>query len=501
MRGERAPTFQGWHPALRDASQDVKQAWRLGTARAIDSIQNSGWLTGAVETSAAGVCGDGLKLNAKPDPICFGGDQQTANEWARMAERLFESWANNPRACDALGRATLGQLGVMAYRHWLATGEIVATLPYFSRAGTMWESKVKLLPAWRLSDRSDEMTGLCQGVRLDAVGAPKSYLFKIKTPVYGEQEVELIAADAVGRPLVAHLFDGEPDQVRGITPFISILKVLRQFDQLADATLTAAIIQAIFAAVFRSAAKPEEVMQTLQSSGEQAQSDFAKLLTEKAGWYDKADISLGTNGKIAHLFPGDELEFLRSEHPNSTYEAFTKVLMREMSRPCAISYAEFSGDSSGETYSSIRMTTANNWPKIVYRRKHLPGRLHQMAYEAWAEEAIEKEILSFPGGVQAFLAQKDAACRADWRGPPKPQADDAKAAAAHETWSQLGVLPDEVICADLGLDVDDVYEQRAREMGRRKELGLPEPSSSGSAAAVVASERSQPTKPASSPNG
>jgi lambda family phage portal protein len=297
---------------------------------------------------------------------------------------------------------------------------------------------------------------------------------------------------------VVHLFDGEPDQVRGITPFISILKVGRQFDQLADATLTASIIQAIFAAVFRSAAKPEEVMAALQTNGEQ---DFKSLITSKAEWYDKADISLGTNGKIAHLFPGDELEFLRSEHPNSTYEAFTKVLMREMSRPCAISYGAFSGDNSGDTYSSIRMTTADNWPKVIYRRKHLPGRLHQQAYEAWTEEAIEKNLLPFPGGVAAFMAQKDAACRADWRGPPKPQADDTKAAAAHETWSKLGVMTDEAICADLGTDVDDVYEGRARERNRRQELGLPEPAPSGSAAAIIKQEAQAPAKAASPSNG
>jgi capsid protein len=69
--------------------------------------------------------------------------------------------------------------------------------------------------------------------------------------------------DSAGRPIVVHIFDGEPDQVRGITPFVSILKVARQFDQLADATLTAALIQTIFAAMFKSNSGGEDALDAM----------------------------------------------------------------------------------------------------------------------------------------------------------------------------------------------------------------------------------------------
>jgi lambda family phage portal protein len=474
MRGERVPTFQGWHPALREISDDVKAAWRLGTARAVDSIQNSGWLAGAVDKSMAAVCGVGLRLNAKPDMQAFGWNEEQTSEWARKVERRYEAWANSPRACDAGGRYTLAQLGAQAYRHWLATGEIVATLPYFAHPGSEFQTKIKLLPAWRLADRSDFQQNIFQGVRLNAVGAPSGYLFKIRTPFMETGEVELIASDAYGRPVVMHIFDGEPEQYRGITNFVPILKVMRQFDQLADATLTAATIQAIFAATFKSSASPEDVLDSLRTEGEQQGKDFERLLTEKAGWYEKTDINLGTNGKIAHLFPGDSLEFLRSEHPNSTYEAFGKFLLREGTTVCALTTEDFSGDYSGATYSSIRMSGSLNWPRVMYRRKHVAGRFMQIGYEAWLEEDIEKGRTPLPGGVVAFLKNKDSICRADWRGPPKPQADDLKTAKAHETWKALGVLTDESICSDNGDDLDDVYEQLAREMKRRQQLGLPE---------------------------
>lgn len=132
------------------------------------------------------------------------------------------------------------------------------------------------------------------------------------------------------------------------------------------------------------------------------------------------------------------------------------------------------GDYRGATYSSVRMATSENWPIVLGRRVTIAARFTQMVFEAWLEEEIESERLAFPGGFYAFLEKRAAVCRADWRGPPKPQADDLKLAVANKTLRGMGVLTDEMICADYGADVEDVYRQRAREMTLRKQLGLPE---------------------------
>jgi hypothetical protein len=53
----RSPLLFRWHPALRETSDDVRQAWRLATARTVDQFQNSGWLSGAADISTAHVVG------------------------------------------------------------------------------------------------------------------------------------------------------------------------------------------------------------------------------------------------------------------------------------------------------------------------------------------------------------------------------------------------------------------------------------------------------------
>lgn len=469
------PIMLGWQPALREANDDVKAAWRLATARTIDTMQNSGFFAGAVDQSVAYVVGpQGLNLDAKPNADALGWTADEANAWAHRVEQRYAAYVASPGSCDPHGRMTGPQQSGQAYRHWMATGEIVATLPYIKRAGAMWNTKLRVLPAWRLSPRS-EYPNLVHGVRLDGAGAPIAY--KMLRPTYpafgvsgGYEEVEVAARDSAGRRIVVHVFDGEPDQVRGISPLTPALKVTRQFDQLADATLTTTLIQTVFAAMFKSAASPQEVMAAMQSESEE-QKNFVDLVTQKAEWYGKSDINLGIHGKILHGFPGDELQFFRSEHPNNGYADFARWLVLEWSRVTALTYEEFSGDFSKATYSSIQMGTAANWPRVLYRRRHIAAPLEQARYEAWLEEDIESGGTPYPGGVQAFMDQRELAARAEWRGPTKPRADDLKTAKAALTWKAVGV-PDAVIFDELGLDVDDVYDLRKREKDRRQELGL-----------------------------
>jgi capsid protein len=121
------------------------------------------------------------------------------------------------------------------------------------------------------------------------------------------------------------------------------------------------------------------------------------------------------------------------------------------------------------------MGIAKKWPLMEYRRRHIPGRLAQSVFEAWLEEEVDAGRIPLNGGIDAFVANRTSLVRADWRGPPKPQADDVKAAKAHETWYRLGVMSQEMICNDLGVDHEDVHEQLAREKASRERLGLHDP--------------------------
>jgi lambda family phage portal protein len=390
MRDGASPFFSGWQPALRESRDDVRVAWSKAAARTTDLIQNSGFVAGGVDQSTVQVVGTGLRLNAMPDAEALGITAGAAATLGRTIERRFELWADRPIECDIEGRRTLGQMSAAAYRGWLATGEIVALLPFRQRAGGQYLTKLQLLPSSRLAQTSVE-PDIFQGVRLDGDGFPLAY--RITTPRRwgGMDQVEIRSRDSAGRPRVVHVFDGLAGQVRGITPMAPALRVTRQFDQLADATLTAALIQAILVGTFTSDAPTEEVMEAMRGASEKPGGDspFGDFMAARGAWYDNTKIDLGRFGKIAHLFSGDKLEFHGAQHPNEQYEKFASFLLREVARCMGLTYEDLTGDYRGSTYSSVRMATAAMWLMVLSRRSFIVAPLMQAAYEAWLEEEID----------------------------------------------------------------------------------------------------------------
>ena len=480
MRGNRGVVFGGWRPALREASDDVGASWDLAAARTIDLIQNSGWMAGALDQAVANTVGTGLRLKAMPENGIFGMSNREAELWAQNVERRWSLWTDRPYECDIEGRRSFGLMQAAAFRSWFATGEIWAELPWRERPGGRYGTKVRLVPPHRVLRRDDSMRRVVQGVRMNRDGMAIGYLASRKDPILGTAEYEVSARDRLGRTRVVHVYDGMPGQVRGISPLTPALQVARQFDQLSDATLTAAILQTVFAASITSDEPTEEVLAGLLTPQEQARlaasgtSAWDAYIEAQSGWYDDATINLGINGRIAHLFPGQKLELHQAQHPHSDYRDFASHLLRELARCMGLTYESATADYTNATYSSVRMATGEIFQITLYRRAHILAPFCSAVFEAWLEEEVTRGGIPFPGGIDRFLANRAAASRAIWRGAPKPQVDDLKTAKAHEIWCRLGVMTDAAIAEDLGHDIEDVYAQRAREKAMRKTYGLPE---------------------------
>jgi hypothetical protein len=128
-----SPFLHSWRPALREPAADVMSSYQLAAARAIETIQNSGWISGGIEQAIASTIGTGLRLAAKPDEKALGWSPDMASEWARQVESRWENYANRPTECDVRGESTLGKLTAQALRSYFAYGEITAALPFRRR--------------------------------------------------------------------------------------------------------------------------------------------------------------------------------------------------------------------------------------------------------------------------------------------------------------------------------------------------------------------------------
>lgn len=485
MRGSTGAGAQ-WRPTLRSIEQDVDAAWEPAVARATDLVQNSGWISGMFDQAVANTVGTGLRLRCAPENDLFGQSEEAAQKWRDMVERRWGLWSETAIECDIEGRRTIAQMQEAAFRSWLNTGEILGELVWKQRFGSQYGTKVRLLPATKLSLESDAFKRTISGVVLDQDGFPVGYMARRRYPGEynaGEYTVRVPARDAYGRPKVIHVFVGMPGQVRGITPLVPVMKVAKQFDQLADSTLLAALIQTIFAANLQSEAPTEEALaglltpQEMQTLMAQGISPFEAWAEMQAGWAEANVINIGIGGRIANTFPGQKFEFLSPEMPAAPYKEFSIQLLREMARCLGMTYESATGDYEGATYSSVRMAVNEIYQITLARRKFILAPFLQPIYEAWLEEEIASGRIPFPGGYRAFLANRVAASRSQWIGNPKPVADDLKAAKAHQVYRDMGVMTDEMIANDLGVDIEDVYAQRSREARMRATYGLPEPTS------------------------
>jgi hypothetical protein len=264
-----------------------------------------------------------------------------------------------------------------------------------------------------------------------------------------------------------------PGQVRGISPLTPALQVARQFDQLSDATLTAAILQTVFAASITSEEPTEEVLNGLLTPQEQARlaatgvSPWDAYIQAQSGWYDTATINLGINGRIAHLFPGQKLELHRA-HPHSDYCDFAAHLPRRRGAWASL--------RKRHRRLHQRDLPACAWrPARSSRSRYTAAPCHRAlcnaVYEAWLEEEIAR------GGIPS-------------RGPPaslpiaRPRPGDlAGCAEAAGRRSQDREGARDLVpprrhdrrrdCRGLGYDIERLRPARPRK-AMRETYGLPD---------------------------
>jgi len=474
FQGERNLFLAGWKPRLREQQQDVQEAWERSAARAVSAVQNSGFIAGIVEVSSGAVVGKGLRMAARPDVDALGWEQEFSTKWARKAESRFRAWAEKPVLCDASAELTFGQMQQAAYASYLAFGEVFALLPLIAREIGRSATKVKLLPPSRLVNVTDELTGVIQGVKVDEWGAHLAYRMRRKDRLTGWKEVDIQARDADGRPNVLLIKDPALATTRGISPLATVLKVVRQVDQYADATLTAALIQTIFAATVKSNISGQAAFDGLITQGDNGP-NIGLYASQKGEWYDGANIDLTQHGRIAHMFPGDELEFTEAKTPGQQYDHFMGWLLREIARGAGVTYESATGDYRGATYSSVRMAGAVEWQTVLRRRSNIVVPFCDVIYEWWLDEEIRTGRLEYPGGYGKFAEQRDFAAQAAWTGPARPQADDFKTARAYEVRKDMQATTLAEIAEEYGRDWDDDARQRAAENALHEELGLPLP--------------------------
>lgn len=483
LRGDRSGILHMRRAVTRDGSVNVREAAERASALAWDFMHNSGWIAGAAQQIITDTIGNDLQLSCRPDLSRLGYSDKERSEFCKLVERRWRQFAWSPEECDLAGKATIPEMLDGVVRYYLAGGEAFGVVDFMgagerARYGIETGTKVTLVAPHRLKRETDEFRGLDQGIFHDGNGRPLSYRF-LRREGGLEREIDVAAVDGTGLRRVIHVMDrGEnPDSPRGISPVAPSLKVVAQYDQLADATLATALMQTIFAATIKSPEPSADAFEAISAiEDEDLKEDLYAVWSQRIDKLKEGSgISMNDPARIGHLGPGEEFQMHTAQTPGNQYLPFSQSLRREMARALGITFESLSMDYSNATYSSVRMGISSIWPIAVRRRERIAAPFCQGIYEPWLDEMVYRGSIPFKGGYRAFAANRRAVTWTEWQGPSQPTADDYRSAMAAKVRLESGVssLADE--SALMGRNWEDVSEQRAAEREFLLQRGLPVP--------------------------
>ncbi|GBR21059.1 phage portal protein [Asaia spathodeae] len=489
--------MSAWNPLLWSPDVELNIYRDRIVSRVRDLVRNDGWASGTITRVLDNAIGGSFRAISKPDyralrvKTGFAFDAAWADEWGRVVDSHWRSFAEDEnRYCDVGRRLTFTQICWSAMRHDLVDGDALAQVCWLperiGRGRAEYATTFNLIDPDRLSvpQNNWDMEFCRGGVQIDEWGAPIGY--HIRAAHQGDwfaaaksQQWNFIAREtAWGRPNVVHHFQTErAGQHRGgagiLAPVVQRLKMLIKYD---GTELDAAIVNAIFGAYVESPFDQEMVADAL--GGGEAGSAYQDLRSE---FHGGNRVMLG-DVRMPMLAPGEKINTVSAARPASNFRDFEGAILRNVASGAGVSAMQVSNDWSDVNYSSARAALIEAWKTMSRRRQNFAQGFASPLRSSWLEECVTLHDLPMPAGVpKDFLARhfpdlKTPLSRCKWLGPGRGYIDPVAERKGSIMGLDAGLTTlEEEIAENSGADWEETADQRAVEVRRYRELGLPLP--------------------------
>ncbi|MFO0806667.1 MAG: phage portal protein [Gemmataceae bacterium] len=427
---------------------------------------NNCYLGGLIEGRAAETIGTGPRLQLTlpeswTDPdfnTTLNADPQRKPNPAREIEL---KWADH---CDAIG---LTDILTLADETETTDGEVFLVAfanPAISPDGTAPMLDVKLYESDQCANPDARWGDPLQqdGIEFDSYGNPIGYYFLQSHP--GESMWNMdYTAERIDAGRVFHFFKRRrPAAAHGIpgtTPALPLGSKMRRFT---DATLSAAEVQALIAAV-------------LTNENTMGPTDGAESPSVEA-----MDTVNFARAQLLTLYAGQDVKTITPAQPGPSYREFKGEVLTECGRAIGAPRNVSTGSSAEYNYSSGRLDQQGYHRSIKIRRDRIRRIILDRLFRLWLEEAA-----LIPGYLPADLPPTNL-WRWTWRWDGFASIDPLKDANAAKVRKESGLTTMERECGETGDDWEEVIEQQARERKKCLELGLPDPYATKAAAPAAA---------------
>lgn len=470
-------SLKGFLAGGGDAERDITRNLRELRTRARDMDMGGGMARSATRTLSTNAVGYGLMPKPKLDAEYLGLSPEEAQRWKKNVLREWRLWAGSVN-CDADRQRTFYELQELAFLSQLLSGDVLVTMPYIRRPGSLYDLRVRVIEADMCATPSELRAGAVgrarngnkieDGVEIGKNGDVVAYYIADKHPLGSDRTIRYERIPAfgarTGRPLVLHLMPYErPGQRRGV-PFVAPeIEMLKQADRYQLSELAANLVNAMFAVFIETqTGAVNEDGAPMDPGGGFATGDAPPPESDFPG-----DMAM-SSGMIVGLKQGEKAVGVSPQRNTGNYDAYTRSIATQigagMETPRQTLLKEF--DSS---YSSARAAQLEYWKIVRKWRPRFVDGFCQVIYEEWMTEAIARGRIDAPGFFDD-PAIRAAWCECEWIGPSQGQIDPKKEIEAAEKRVALGVSTREREAAEIN---GSEFEVNAAQLRREAETICP----------------------------
>ena len=447
--------FASWLTLPESADDMLRRGLRVLRARGRELAINNDWVKGWLRRARTNVIGPhGIRLQSRASE----GERPDRRDRATI-EAAWAEWSKLG-ACTVCGAYSFRDVQNYVVDALNRDGEALL------RKVRGWDNgfgfALQLLESDHLDEDLNEERGenrIVMGVEFDRWRRPVAYHLLKRHPGerryggnYGADRYERIpAAD------ILHVFrPWRAPQSRGVPEMHSAMARLKMIGGYEEAALIAARVGAAKMGFFKET-EPDAY------SGRDPRDDEGATLEQDAAGNLITDAS---PGHFERLPPGLAFEGFDPGYPNAELKPFQNHMLRGASVGLGTSYHGLTGDLSEVNYSSLRQGALDEREIWAELQSFVVEHALEPIFAEWLPLAIGAGALSLPASkLEKFLAHEFQPRGWDWVDPLKEVQADEKAIA-------LGTKSRTRICAERGVDFEDVLDEIAAEEKLAKEKGV-----------------------------
>ena len=411
---------------------------------------------GAINTKVTSIVGRGLTAQSRIDNDILGLSEKDADAWETKADREYNLWSES-KHCSVNKKHNFRELQALSFLSALVRGDSFVVTPEQAATKRMpYKLRLQLIEADRVCNKDNvpNTENLNGGIETHPNGALKAAHILNGFPGSGYKDsskwqVVPFFGEKTERRNVLHLFSSiRADQSRGVPDLAPVIEGLKQFGELTQATIDAAVIQTFLSVFIEGAVDIDG------GSTDTPKADSIKL--ESAAIIDLAE------GEIPHV--------VNPTHPNANYNAFAQEFYAQIGTALGVP-KELLVKHFQSSYSAAQAALLEAWRFFMVRRSWLIDNLCQPVRELWLEEAVSSGRLNAPGFFNDPIIRA-AYSGADWVGPPRGHIRDDVQNKADGYAEDRGWKTGAQNTQERGGIWDRNHRQRVKEVNKRKDDGL-----------------------------